>query len=335
MEKRLLQLILGVLGLWAVAHYWHPFWRQDLNEAVDASSNQKIVFTVDKGESAKEIAAELYDKDLIVSDISFVRDVEEKELDGSLRYGSFVLTPSMTLADVVKILTTKGTGTMALIVPEGFTVDQIDARLTAQGLINAGEFKTETFNGTFDYPFLTSKTTTHQTTGLEGYLFPDTYFIDDASFSVDGLIKQMLDNFATKVATVTGYDASKPIASQVIMASMLEKEVRDPADLPTISGIIWKRLNADWALGIDATLLYIDSDGTLSADDLASDNPYNTRTNKGLPPTAICNPGLKALEAAFNPTDSDYWYYLTGTDGLMHYAKTEEEHEANKAAYLN
>ncbi len=333
MEKRILQFILLVLLLFVGFRYWHPFWRYDLNEAVDAGSTEKVVFSIEKGSAAKTIASDLYDQDLIVSDISFVRDVEDQDLSGSLRYGSFVLSPSMTLADVVKILTTEGTGTLALTVPEGFTVDQIDARLTDLGLIKAGEFKTQTFNGTFTYDFLTSKETTHQTTGLEGYLFPDTYFIDDASFSVDGLITQMLNNFQTKVSAIEGYDPTK-LEDTLIIASMLEKEVKDPADLGTISGIIWKRYNEDWLLGIDATLLYIDSDGILSADDLAADNPYNTRTQKGLPPTAICNPGLAALTAAYKPVDSEYYYYLTGNDGLMYYATTNEEHEKNKAEYL-
>lgn len=333
MEKRILQFIVFVLLLFVGFRYWHPFWRYDLNEAVNAGNTEKVVFTIDKGSSAKEIAENLYDKNLIVSDISFVRDVEAKELSEKLRYGSFVLSPSMTLTDIVTVLTTEGTGTMALTVPEGFTVDQIDARLAEMGLTKAGEFKSETFNGTFTYDFLTGKQTTHQITGLEGYLFPDTYFIDDATFTIDGLINQMLDNFQKKVSTIKGYDPAK-LTNNLIIASMLEKEVRDTADLSTISGIIWKRFNEGWFLGIDATLLYIDTDGTLSADDLAADNPYNTRTQKGLPPTAICNPGLNALTAAYEPTDSEYYYYLTGTDGLMHYAKTEEEHEANKAQYL-
>lgn len=331
MEKRLLQLLFVLLLIAGVFHYWHPFWRSDLEKAVDATSTEKIVFTIDKGSSADTIAGNLYDKDLIVSDSSFVEDVKDQALDGRLRYGSFVLSPSMTLTEIVTVLTTEGTGELALTVPEGFTVDQIDARLTELGLITAGDFKTCTYNCTFTHTFLTGK----ENTGLEGYLFPDTYFIDNATFSPEALINQMLANFQTKISTIKEYDPSKSIQNQVIVASMLEKEVRDTTDLPVVSGIIWNRFKADWFLGIDATLLYIDKDGTLSGDDLAAINPYNARTAKGLPPTAICNPGLNALTAAFEPAATDYWYYLTGTDGLMHYAKTNAEHEANKAKYLD
>lgn len=333
MEKRILQFLVTVFGLWAIFHFWHPFWRYDLNEAVDSSDTSKVVFVIEKGSSAETIAEDLANEDLIVSELSFVRDLEEQDLAGSLRYGSFVLSPSMTLADIVSILTTEGTGTMALTVPEGFTIDQIDARLAEQGLITAGEFKTCTFNCSFTYDFLPENRTS-----LEGYLFPDTYFIDDASFSVENLINQMLQNFQNKMTPDLEKqlsDSKRSLNQVVIVASMLEREVRDPADLATVSGIIWKRLDADWMLGIDATLLYKDSDGEISAEDLASDNPYNTRLQKGLPPTAIGNPGIATLEAALAPQSSDYWYYLTGTDGLMHYAKTDAEHVENKAKYLN
>ena len=87
-------------------------------------------------------------------------------------------------------------------------------------------------------------------------------------------------------------------------------------------------------LGIDATLLYTQNDGELSPEDLANDNPYNTRLNTGLPPTAIGNPGLASLQAALVPEISDYWFYLTDDEGDVHYAVTNEEHEANKAEYL-
>ena len=134
----------------------------------------------------------------------------------------------------------------------------------------------------------------------------------------------------------TDLEASgRSLYDTVIVASMVEKEVRTAEDLPIVAGIMWKRLDAEWALGIDATLLYVDADGTLSSEDLTAENPYNTRINKGLPPGAIGNPGLASLQAALYAKDSDYWFYLTDSDGAVHYAVTNEEHEANKAQYIN
>ena len=88
-------------------------------------------------------------------------------------------------------------------------------------------------------------------------------------------------------------------------------------------------------LGIDATLLYIQDDNDLSAEDLTEESPYNTRINTGLPPTPISNPGLASLMGAIYPEDSDYWFYLTTLDtGEVIYSVSNEEHEANKATHL-
>lgn len=331
MEKRLIQLFLLIVLLIAVGKIWNPFWRSDLDEAVDPDSSAKIVFSIEKGSSAQRIAEDLETADLIVNDSSFVKDVEDLKLDASLRYGSFVLSPSMTLSEIVTILTTEGTGELALTVPEGWTVDQIDTRLTEMGLIEAGAFTTCTFSCEFSFDFV------EKGVSLEGYLFPDTYFIDNATFDVETLINQMLRNFEDKWTDEmeTQLESSGRSLDEVVtMASMLEKEVRTEGDLEIVSGIIWKRLDSDWTLGIDATLLYKDEDGSLSAEDLAKDTPYNTRVNTGLPPTPICNPGLATLMASLNPEVSDYWFYLTDSAGAVHYAITNAEHEENKAKYI-
>ncbi len=331
MEKRLIQFLLLLVLLWSGWHFWNPLWKFDLNEAVDSTSSEKIVFSIQKGSSAKTIASDLEDQDLVVNDSSFIKTVESEGLDEKLRYGSFVLSPSMTLREVVTVLTTEGTGELALTVPEGWTIEDIDTQLTELGLIEAGAFETCTKTCTFSTDFLS------ENQSLEGYLFPDTYFIDSETFNVEDLINQMLQNFDKKWSDElqAKLDASgRTLSDVVIVASMVEKEVRTTEDLPLVAGIIWKRLNNDWALGIDATLLYKDEDHSLTTEDLESDNAYNTRKNTGLPPTPICNPGLASLEATLNFEASDYWFYLTDKDGLVHYATTNEEHEENKATYL-
>ncbi|MFA5793276.1 MAG: endolytic transglycosylase MltG [Candidatus Gracilibacteria bacterium] len=332
MEKRLLQLLGLALFIVAVWQVWQPLWRYDLNESVDKDSTEKIVFEITQGESAKSIGDRLEDKGLIGNDTSFIRTVKNEDLDGLVRYGSFVLSPSMTLRDIVTTLTTEGSGEMAITVIEGWTIDHIDAKLTDMSLINSGDFKLCTFNCTFTYDFLGNDRS------LEGFLFPDTYFITSKNFSSEDLINRMLQNFDnrwTDEMDTTLASSGRTLREVVTVASMLEKEVKTAGDLPIVSGIIWKRLDSEWALGIDATLLYIQDDGEISAEDLASESEYNTRLNKGLPPTAIGNPGLATLEASLSPRDSDYWFYLTDpkTDAVI-YATSNEEHEANKATYL-
>ena len=148
----------------------------------------------------------------------------------------------------------------------------------------------------------------------------------------------MLSNFDQKFSQELR-DATlangRSLYETIIVASMIEKEVRTSADIPLVSGIIWKRLDNNWVLGIDATLLYVQSDNILTVEDLAQDTPYNTRTRQGLPPTPISNAGFASLEGAVYPEASDYWYYLTTLDtGEVIYSRTNEEHNQNKAIYL-
>jgi UPF0755 protein len=331
MEKRLLQLLFACLAVGLVWHWWQPFWRSDLNEAVKAGDTEKVIFTVEKGSTAEQIAEDLEDQDLIVSDTAFDRAVRSEDLDGSLRYGRFVLTRSMTIRDIITILTTKGTGEMAFTAPEGWTIAEMDAELTEMGLIGAGAFEDCSKTCTFDYDFL------EDDQSLEGYLFPDTYFIDSAGFKSEDLINMMLQNFDTKVTDemMAAIESSGRTLDEVVnVASMVEREVRTEDDLPIVAGIIWKRYDQDWYLGIDATLLYVQEDNELTAEDLAQDTPYNTRTNTGLPPTPISNPGLASLMATIYPEDSEYYYYLTDSEGKVHYAVDGAGHEANKAEYL-
>ncbi len=333
MEKRLLQffaLCFGVLFLFMI---WRPFWRMDLNEAPKASSEDRVVFEVSRGSSAKRIAKDLKQDKLIVNFRSFLRAVKKEGSEASLRYGSFVLSPSMTMREVITILTTQGTGERAITVIEGWTINDIDERLSELGLTNPGEFRLCIFNCSFDYDFLAE-----DQGSLEGFLFPDTYFIDEASFSSEQFINQMLSNFDRKLTPEMRDDIAaqgRSIYDTVIVASMIEKEVRTEEDIALVSGIMWKRLDNDWTLGIDATLLYVQEDDVLTAEDLAQDTPYNTRLNTGLPPSAISNPGFASLNGAVYPEESTYWFYLNEpNNGATIFAETNAEHEANKDKYL-
>ena len=145
----------------------------------------------------------------------------------------------------------------------------------------------------------------------------------------------MLDNFKTKAWPVIK-TSNRPVYEVVNMASIVEKEVKTEKDLPIVAGILFKRLDENWFIGADATLLYLKNDRTITNADLSANSPYNTRNHLGLPPGPIGNPGLATLKAAAFPEASPYYYYLTkpGT-GEVVYAKTNDEHNLNKASYLN
>ncbi len=171
----------------------------------------------------------------------------------------------------------------------------------------------------------------------EGYLFPDTYFIP-LSATNDDVIKIMSANFERKISTIdfSKSQTSKDINEILTMASIIEGEAKTDADRKIVSGILWKRIKLGMPLQVDATFMYINGKGSLelTKKDLTINSPYNTYKNKGLPPTPINNPGLEAIEAVMFPTETSYLYYLSDKNGLIHYAKTFEEHKQNKNKYL-
>lgn len=194
-----------------------------------------------------------------------------------------------------------------------------------------------------EFDFLNQKTATKN---LEGYLFPDTYRIY-ASSTVDDLVIKMLDNFNHKLTAQMREDIKaqgKTISQIVIMASIIEKEAPFNGDnnetkiraAKIVSGIFWNRINNHQALQSDATLSYVfqDKKSSHEGSELNNSSLYNTYKYRGLPPGPICNPGLLSLEAAIYPTDSNYNYFLTASDGRIYYAKTYEEHLKNKNKYL-
>jgi len=173
----------------------------------------------------------------------------------------------------------------------------------------------------------------------EGYLFPDTYFLMPNTKAGD-IILMMRENFARRIKEYEEdiLKSEKLLNDIVIMASIIEDEANGTLESKRIvSGILWKRLSLEMPLQVDAPFQYYNGKNsyTLTQEDLAENHPYNTYKNKGLPPTAITNPGIDSLRAAIAPTQTEYLYFLSDKKGNMYYAKTFEEHKKNRELYLN
>ncbi len=171
----------------------------------------------------------------------------------------------------------------------------------------------------------------------EGYLFPDTYFVSPI-ITPEVLVSIMRSNFSKKIALLQKEITASNHSEKdiIIMASIIEEEARTPESRRLVAGILWKRLVLKMPLQVDSAFSYVNGKNTytLTASDLRIDSLYNTYKYVGLTPGPISNPGSDSIEAAINPTESDYVYFLTGKDGEMHYAKTFEEHKRNKVKYL-
>ncbi len=172
---------------------------------------------------------------------------------------------------------------------------------------------------------------------VEGYFYPDTYAlapgegVDTLLMMVEKRFKEVFDE------AKRGGSTSLSDRDAVILASLIEKEAgRSLEEKRIIAGILLKRLEKGVPLQVDAPFLYERDKGSaqLTNGDLQQDSPYNTYTRKGLPKTAIGNPGRDALYAVFHPLQTPYWFYLHGKDGNIHYARTYAEHLKNKRKYL-
>lgn len=284
--------------------YWQMF------SAVDFGKNKSVLFKINAGENFSTVAANLEKQDLIRSNNALVLLAKIRGAETQLKPGRYQLYKSMNVKEILTAITNPKQIEISVTIPEGFSVREIDERLTEMGLINSGEFSESAQN-------------------LEGYLFPDTYFVFANNFNPQNLIKKMQDNFLKKVTPELINAAKKQnreLSEILTMASILEKEVKTEKDYPLVAGILWKRLDSDWPLQADATLLY----GKTSPN-----NPYNTYKKRGLVPTPIGNPGIKTIASAIFPEDSVYWFYLTDNEGNVHYARTNEEQNENRKKYLD
>lgn len=291
-----------------------------------------------KGEGNKEVALKLKEANLISGEIYFYYYIKSQGLSNKIMPDTYEFFGSMTIPEIVHVITNSEEKFIKITFPEGFTARQMAEKLTVSGLPgeeflrivnNPGELKKR-------YSYLTPETVKT----LEGYLFPDTYFLKKDTQAKD-IVGRLLDTFDQKLTEQMKKDIlsqSKSIDEIMIMASIVEKEVQTPEDMKIASGIFWKRIANDQRLESDAPLSYIlqDTNDQHSGKDLELDSPYNTYRNIGFPPTPISNPSLNAVKASIYPTISDYNFFLTATvngDKEVIFSKNFKEHVANRQKY--
>lgn len=283
----------------------------------------------------------LEERGVIRSSWKFRWAVSRMGVASSLQAGAYVLQPSKRLEEIIADLTGGQQGEVRVTVPEGFTVAQIDALVAGLGLAETGAILACARSCAFPaHAFLPPGDGLSPRGGrVEGYLFPDTYFIDPQAFTPEAFLSRMLSTFEERVIAVqeARIAASKRSLHEIVtMASLIEEETRTADERPVVAGILWKRFDIGMGLQVDATVRYILEKpvAAITAADLQTDSPYNTRRYRGLPPGPIANPGLASIEAALAPQSTPYLYYLHGKDGQIRYAETNDGHNANRARYL-
>jgi len=334
-SRILLALVIAIVVLVAGAGGTVLYARAQL-EAPAAAHGAAVTIDVAEGETLDGLVDDLQAHGLLRSAFWFRWYARLRGLGSKLRAGRYRLDTGMGASAVVaRLEMPPDARTVKLVIPEGLTAAQIAQRVQSDGLgITATGYVDEERTGHFSDGFLDGRPAGAP---LEGMLFPDTYEVPIGATAHD-VVAQQLRAFMSKALPMLGTPPKGFSAYQaLVIASIVEREARLPADRPMVAGVLYNRLRRGMDLQVDASVMYgLGTPGqNPTQDDLRHDTPYNTYLHAGLPPTPIANPGLASIEAAIHPTASGYLYYVSDGCGHNHYSTTAAEHDALVQQYLN
>jgi UPF0755 protein len=297
------------------------------------------IFTIEQGESSDIVAQKLEREGLIRSSLFMRLLVKVQGSGGRYRFGSYQIKSGMTTQEINDLFVTGKQMLVRLTIPEGWTTGKIARYLAEKGACSEQDFLASCVSPDLLKEFgVPGKT-------MEGYLRPDTYFIPK-DYSAEEIVKMMARNFFHAVRQLYP-DASglspQQLFDKVRLASIVEREYRDPAEAPEIASVFYNRLGIGMALQSCANVEYVITEvlkkphpEVIYDRDLKLKNLYNTYMYPGLPPGPISNPGSIALKAVFFPTKTDYWYFrlVDPENGRHHFSKTLSEHKDVGILYL-
>lgn len=278
-----------------------------------------FIMDIEEGETVKMVAQKLSENGIIKSEIFFSILIEMSR--SHVVTGRYIFKEPENLFTIVRKIAKGNYGSHIVQITffEGMTTKEMAKAIT------------------FYFPNFNENEFIELAKTKEGYLFPDTYKISDL-MSPRQVIKMLEDNFDNQIAGINDIISTSDYTLEeiIIMASIIEKEATADSR-QEVANILWKRFENDFPLQVDAPFVYSIGKGTfdLTKEDLRSDDAFNTYLNKGLVPSPISNPGLDSIKAAAAPQDTEFFYFLTGRDGKMYYAKTFEQHKKNRLLYLD
>ncbi len=334
-KKQITSLILGGLGaLLLLATIAAASW---YNWAIGAPSHEdrQVRVVVESGDTAASIAETLYEHDLIRSRLAFGIYTQLSGTRSKLQAGGYVLSANQSVASIVEHMTTGKTDEFSITIPPGLTLDELRAHFKRDGFSD-DEISTA-FNAMYSHPLLASKPAAAT---LEGYIYPETYRMS-ADQTLDTLFMRTFDQMYKVLQEGKYLDEfarrNLTIHQAVTLASIVQKEVKNPVDQKQVAQVFLKRLATGIPLGSDVTYMYAaEQMGAVASPSLES--PYNTRKYGGLPPGPIANMNPSALEAVAFPAAGEYLYFVAGDgadEGKTFFATTQEEHDANVAAHCH
>lgn len=321
-------------------------------------------FRVESGDPARIIGQKLKDAGLIKDAVLFEAYVRSNNASTQLAAGTFVLSPDMTVVEIVDKLLRADAASITVTIREGWRIEQVADALATANVFNdsinghsaqAEEYRRIALSGKLPesidsakYPFLNSLP---PDSSFEGYLFPDTYLIPSEGAAALDLITRQLDAFGQRVTprfqSLNNSETGYTIRDILTVASIVEREAVHADERPTIAGVYLNRLRQGIKLDADPTVQYAlgyqPATGQwwktpVFLEEYSSvDSPYNTYLYPGLPPGPIAAPGLSSILAVLQPTVHNYLYFVALPDGSGRhvFAETYEEQLQNVQKYMN
>jgi UPF0755 protein len=276
------------------------------------------------GVGLKKVAQLLKQNGIVHSQWTFVVAGKLMGAERELKAGEYRVHSGMSPFDILNMFRSGRVLLYELTVPEGFNLHQIANLLSENKLSTYEEFMKLAVDPTFVHSFGIKANT------LEGYLYPETYFLPK-DIGVEDILRTMVSTFHG-VYTADMEERAQVLSMTrkevVTLASMIEKETSVEEERPLISAVFHNRLKKRIPLQSDPTVIYAlpDFDGNLKREDLLVHSPYNTYHVAGLPPGPIANPGQAALLATLYPAETSYLYFVSKNDGTHYFSRTLSEH---------
>lgn len=326
-RRLLLPLLIALLACTALILLYAYFEKPAiLDPSVSVVEERDVVaLTIESGMTARTVSLLLEQLGVVEDTQAFLAYLVEEELATVIQTGTYIMGRNLAFSEVASMFANTEK-TMEVTIPPGFTIFEIDDYLANRLEGESGLF-IEAVN---------DLASAYQLSFTEGWLLSGTYTVH-RNRAGEELALAMYQKMLLKLQGLLDSPLLErySVEELLIVASMIQAETQNVTQMEGISSVIHNRLENGEPLGIDATTRYEigDWENPIPTEALETKSPYNTRRKAGLPPSGICSPGVEALEAAFFPKDSPYFYYLHGYDKEIHYAETYEQHKENISLY--
>ena len=273
-----------------------------------------LVLEIDKDKPLKESLSALP----VSNNPFFKLYLKFKNNGRDIKAGIYELRGKFNMIELVSMLESGKSKVFKFTIIEGNTVKNVIDKLVANEKGSRENFEKAFKEIAFPYPTPNGN--------FEGYLYPETYFIPD-SYDEKAILNVFLKEFLKKFP-VENYPDKDEFYQKLIMASILEREAAVESEKPLMASVFYNRIAKNMTLSADSTVNFVFNyeKKRIYYKDLEVDSPYNTYKNKGLPPGPICNPTVSSVNAAYNPADTEYLFFVTKGGGEHFFSKTYKEH---------